>query len=122
DAVASICRQLDGIPLAIELAAAHASLLTPQQIDSRLGDRFSLLQSPARGRDPRHAALGTALRWSYDLLDPRERVLLDRLAVFRGRFGLVAVEYVAIVPPVVRRSVVDLILALDRRSLGLPHQ
>jgi len=117
DAVASICRQLDGMPLAIELAAAHASLLTPQQIDSRLGDRFSLLRSPARGRDPRHAALATALRWSYDLLDPRERVLLDRLSVFRGRFGLEAVESVAIGAPVGRPSVVDLMASLVRKSL-----
>jgi non-specific serine/threonine protein kinase len=117
DAVASICRQLDGIPLAIELAAAHASLLTPQQIDSRLGDRFSLLRSPARGRDPRHAALATALRWSYDLLDPRERVLLDRLAVFRGRFGLEAIESVAIGAPVEPPAVVDLMASLVRKSL-----
>jgi predicted ATPase len=117
DAVTSICRQLDGIPLAIELAAAHASLLTPQQIDSRLGDRFSLLQSPARGRDPRHATLATALRWSYDLLDPRERVLLDRLAIFRGRFGLDAIESVAIGAPVEHRSVVDLMASLVRKSL-----
>jgi predicted ATPase len=117
DAVVSICRQLDGIPLAIELAAAHASLLTPQQIDSRLGDRFSLLRLPPRGRDPRHAALATALHWSYDLLDPRERVLLDRLAVFRGRFGLEAIEAVAVGAPVARPSVVDLMASLVRKSL-----
>lgn len=117
DAAASICQRLDGVPLAIELAAAQAVLLTPQQIDARLGDRFALLRSPARGRDPRHAALATALGWSYDLLDARERVLLDRLAVFRGRFGLDAVEAVGAGAPVERGAVVDLLSRLVRKSL-----
>ena len=116
-AIASICTRLDRLPLAIELAAAQAGALTPRQIDARLEDRFELLRAPARGRASRHAGLETALAWSYDLLDPRERVLLDRLAVFRGWFDLEAVEAVAPGPPVERRWVVDLMTRLVRKSL-----
>jgi predicted ATPase/DNA-binding CsgD family transcriptional regulator len=116
-AIASICTRLDRLPLAIELAAAQAGALTPQQIDARLEDRFELLRVPARGRASRHAGLETALAWSYDLLDPRERVLLDRLAVFRGWFDLEGVEAVGPGPPVELRSVVDLMTRLVRKSL-----
>lgn len=115
--VESICRRLDGLPLAIELAAAQAPVLTPQQIDDRLGDRFALLRAPARGILDRHEALETALRWSYDLLDARERVLLDRLAVFRGPFGIEAVEAVVPGPPVEQHNVISLLGALVRKSL-----
>jgi predicted ATPase/DNA-binding CsgD family transcriptional regulator len=121
-AATSICRRLDGMPLAIELAAAQAFLLTPQQIEARLDDRFALLRAPTRGRSERHAALETAVRWSYDLLDPRERVLLDRLTVFRGRFELDAVEAVVPRPPVERRAVVELLGALVRKSLVVADQ
>ena len=116
-AIASICTRLDRLPLAIELAAAQAGALSPQQIDARLEGRFELLRAPVRGRASRHAGLETALAWSYDLLDPRERVLLDRLAVFRGWFDLEAVEAVALGPPVELHSLVNLMTRLVRKSL-----
>jgi predicted ATPase/DNA-binding CsgD family transcriptional regulator len=114
--IASICRQLDGIPLAIELGAAQIAALTPQQIDVRLADRFRLLRAPAR-QNERHAAMETAIAWSYELLDPRERAVLDRLAVFRGAFTLEAAEVVAADPPVVSADVLELLVRLVRRSL-----
>ncbi|MDQ3896610.1 MAG: hypothetical protein M3326_05040, partial [Actinomycetota bacterium] len=117
EAARSICRRLDGLPLAIELAAAQVPVFTPQQIDARLGDRFGLLRAPARGRRDRHAALETALGWSYDLLEPAERILLDRLAVFRGRFGVEDVEHVVTEVAVSREAVPDLLSRLVRKSL-----
>jgi hypothetical protein len=115
-AAASVCRHLDGLPLAIELAAAQTPLLSPQQIDARLGDRFGMLRAPARGRPARHASLETALAWSIDLLEPGERALLDRLAVFRGRVPIEAVEAVAAGAPVPADLLAPL-AALVRKSL-----
>ncbi|HET7828417.1 MAG TPA: LuxR C-terminal-related transcriptional regulator [Candidatus Limnocylindrales bacterium] len=92
DSVVSVVRRLDGIPLAIELAAAQAIALEPRQIDERLRDRFTLLSAGARDADPRHGTLRAALDWSYQLLEPDERALLDRLSVFSGSFSLDAAE------------------------------
>ena len=115
-AVVSICRRLDGVPLALELAAAQMGALGPAQIDARLSDRFALLRSAARG-DPRHRTLETVLAWSYDLLDESERALLDRLAVFRGTFSMDAAEAVVTDDPIVRADVLDLIARVVRKSL-----
>jgi predicted ATPase/class 3 adenylate cyclase len=93
-AVASICRRLDGIPLAIELAAARIRSLTPQQLDARLGDRFRLLAGGARTSLPRHQTLRAAIEWSHRLLPGPERVLFRRLAVFAGGCTLEAAEQV----------------------------
>jgi predicted ATPase len=93
-AVASICRRLDGIPLAIELAAARIRSLTPQQLDTRLGDRFRLLAGGARTALPRHQALWAAIDWSHRLLSGPEQVLFRRLAVFAGGCTLEAAEQV----------------------------
>lgn len=117
EAVRSICRRLDGLPLAVELAAAQVPVFTPQQIDARLSDRFALLRAPVRGRSERHAALQTALGWSYDLLEPPERILLDRLAVFHGRFGVEDVEHVATDLVVTPHAVPALLARLVRKSL-----
>ena len=119
--VASICRRLDGMPLALELAAAQLPALTPAQIDARLRDRFGLLRAPVRASTTRHQALDAAVAWSWDLLDPRERALLDRLSVFRGSFSLDAAEEVATGAPVARAEVVDLLVALVRKSLVVPQ-
>jgi non-specific serine/threonine protein kinase len=116
-AIGSICGRLDGMPLAIELAAAQVVAFTPQQIEARLTDRFALLRTPVRGRGPRHAALEAALGWSYDLLGVAERVLLDRLAVFRGRFGVAAVETVTTDVVVGSGTVVGVLTRLVRKSL-----
>lgn len=92
--MSEICRRLDGVPLAIELAAALVGVLSPAQIAARLDDRFSLLTSGSRTALPRHQTLLAALEWSHDLLAPTERVLLRRLSVFHGGFTLEAVEEV----------------------------
>jgi predicted ATPase len=82
--VVRICRALDGIPLAIELAAARVRALTPQQVAERLDDRFALLSVGTRGVLPRHQTLRAIVDWSWDLLDDTERAVLRRLSVFRG--------------------------------------
>ncbi len=91
-AVAHICRRLDGIPLAIELAAARVRILPPPQIAARLDDRFGLLTSGNRGVLPRHRTLRAAIDWSYGLLAGPERELFGRLSVFGGGFTLEAAE------------------------------
>lgn len=91
DTVAAICRELDGIPLAIELAAARARALSPEEIAGRLDDRFRFLRAWQRVADPRHQTLQTAMDWSYDLLAPNEQELLRQLSVFAGGAELDAV-------------------------------
>ena len=95
DAVAQICSRLDGIPLAIELAAARVRMMTPGEIADRLDERFRLLTGGARTAVERHQTLRQAVDWSYDLLASRERELLNRLGVFAGGFTLDAAESVA---------------------------
>jgi predicted ATPase len=91
-AVARICRQLDGIPLAIELAAAWVAALAPAEIATRLDDRFGFLARSGRTALPRQRTLRESVDWSHDLLSETERILLRRLAVFRGGWTLAAVE------------------------------
>jgi predicted ATPase/class 3 adenylate cyclase len=93
-AVAEICDRLDGIPLALELAAASIRMLSPQQIVDRLEDRFALLTSGSRTAIGRHQTLRAAIDWSYELLANKERNLFRRLAVFVGSFGVEAAEKV----------------------------
>ncbi len=90
--VAQICRRLDGIPLAIELAAARVKLLDVSQIADRLDDSLQLLARGSSAAPPRHQTMRAALDWSYRLLAARERILFRRLAVFAGSFTLEAVE------------------------------
>jgi predicted ATPase/transcriptional regulator with XRE-family HTH domain/tetratricopeptide (TPR) repeat protein len=92
-AVAQICRRLDGMPLAIELAAARMTLLTSQQIAERLDDRFRLLTA-GKHAEPRHRSLRLALDWSYELLEADERTLFARLSVFSGGWSVEAMEQV----------------------------
>ncbi|MFD7320949.1 BTAD domain-containing putative transcriptional regulator [Streptomyces sp. NPDC059875] len=94
EACAEICRRLDGLPLAIELAAARLRLLTPRQIADRLDDRFRLLTSGARTVLPRQQTLRAVVDWSWDLLDAPERAVLRRLSVFTGGCDLEAAESV----------------------------
>jgi non-specific serine/threonine protein kinase len=90
--VAAICRRLDGIPLAIELAASRFAALPPSDVAARLADRFAFLVSKQRGLPTRQRTLEAALDWSYDLLTEPERHLFGQLSVFRGGFDLPAVE------------------------------
>ncbi len=83
-----ICRKLDGLPLAIELAAARLSTLSATEIEANLADRFAFLAYRRPAADPRHQALRAAMDWSYDLLSAQERRVLGELAVFAGSFGL----------------------------------
>jgi hypothetical protein len=96
--IAAICRRLDGIPLAIELAAARAAALGIEALAARLDDRFRLLTGGRRMAPPRHQALRATLDWSYELLAEPERVILRRLAVFAGPFSLEAAAAVAASP------------------------
>ncbi|MEU1667167.1 BTAD domain-containing putative transcriptional regulator [Streptomyces sparsogenes] len=93
-AVAEICRRLDGLPLAIELAAARLRMLTARQIADRLDDRFRLLTSGSRTLLPRQQTLRAVVDWSWELLDERERTVLRRASVFAGGWGLSAAEAV----------------------------
>ncbi|MER6606246.1 BTAD domain-containing putative transcriptional regulator [Streptomyces sp. NPDC000927] len=95
DAVAEICRRLDGQPLAIELAAARLRMLGPRQIADRLDDRFRLLTGGARTALPRQQTLRAVVDWSWDLLDEDERTLLRQISVFAGGWDLAAAEAVA---------------------------
>ncbi len=92
--VVDICRRLDGMPLAIELAAARMKMLSPQEIAARLDKRFDLLSGGSRGVLPRQQTLRALLDWSFDLLSDQERVLLRRLAVFAGGWTLKAAEQI----------------------------
>jgi predicted ATPase len=93
-AVAEICRRLDGLPLAIELAAARVKLLPPQALAARLDQRFSLLTGGARDLPERQRTLRNTLDWSFDLLSPGEQALFTQLGVFAGPFSLPAAEAV----------------------------
>ncbi|MGW2948543.1 BTAD domain-containing putative transcriptional regulator [Streptomyces eurythermus] len=111
EAVAEICRRLDGLPLAIELAAARLRLLTPRQIADRLDDRFRLLTSGSRTALPRQQTLRAVVDWSWDLLDERERTVLREVSVFAGGWDLAAAEAVCTGPAA------DLLGALVDKSL-----
>ena len=93
-AVARICRTLDGMPLAIELAAVWLRALTPGQLAERLDDRFALLTGGSRTALPRHRTLRAVVDWSWDLLEPAEQVLARRLAVFPAGATLAMAEQV----------------------------
>ncbi len=116
-AVAHICHRLDGIPLAIELAAARVKVLTVDQIAARLDDRFRLLTGGSRTGLPHHQTLRAAMDWSYDLLSEQERTLLRRLSVFAGGFHLEAVEAVCAGDGVDADGVLDLLANLVDKSL-----
>jgi predicted ATPase len=95
-AVLEICNRLDGIPLAIELAAAQVRVLSPKQIGERLFDRFVLLRDRSRTMQPRHQSLEATLNWSYDLLSDPERQIFRQLAVFVGGWTLEAAEAICL--------------------------
>ena len=116
-AVVRICRRLDGLPLAIELAAARVRVLSPHQIDERLEDRFGLLTGGPRTRDARQQTMRAAIDWSHDLLSPDETALFRRLSVFAGGCTLDAVEAVCARPPVARSAVIDVLGGLVDKSL-----
>jgi tetratricopeptide (TPR) repeat protein len=116
-AVGAVCRRLDGIPLAIELAAARVSALGPQDILERLDQRFMLLTGGSRTALERHHTLQAAVDWSYDLLGDRERRLFRRLSVFAGGFTVDAARAVAADPGATEVEVLDLLGDLVAKSM-----
>jgi predicted ATPase/DNA-binding CsgD family transcriptional regulator len=116
-ALVQVCRKLDGIPLAIELAAARVRVLSVEQIASRLDDSLKLLVSSHRTVLARHQKLEATLDWSYDLLSSKERKMFRRLAVFAGGFTLEAAEAICAGEDVEHDEVLDLLTALIDKSL-----
>jgi predicted ATPase/DNA-binding winged helix-turn-helix (wHTH) protein len=115
--IARICQRLDGIPLAIELAAARTVVLSPEQIEARLQDRFRLLTDGARSAVARHRTLEATVDWSYELLSDPERELFGRLSVFPGGWTLEAAEHVCGGDGVILTDVLDLVSRLVNKSL-----
>ena len=118
-AVAGICRRLDGIPLAIELAAVRLRSLSPGQIRSRLDSRFALLSGGGPADQPHHRTLRAALEWSYELLTEAEQAMWRRMSVFAGSFDLDAAEAVCAVGRVATGEIADLVDALVAKSILL---
>jgi predicted ATPase/DNA-binding SARP family transcriptional activator len=116
-AISALCHRLDGMPLAIELAAARVGALTPAQIVERLDDSLELLSGGSRTAMTRQQTLRATLAWSFDLLDADEQIFLRRLAVFAGNFGLDAAEEVCAGDPLARQEAVALLGRLIDKSL-----
>jgi len=110
--IVEICRRVDGIPLAIELAAARAHAIGVAEIAQRLDERFGLLKAMRRGSDPRHRTMHDAISWSYDMLEPDERELFTALSVFAGSFDLSSAESMS-----PRGDTLDLLTRLTERSM-----
>ena len=115
--VVALCRRLDGLPLAIELAAVRTRVLSVEQILERLGDRFALLTGGDRAALPRHQTLRTAIDWSFELLAEQEQVLLRCLCAFAGRFTLEDVEGVCASDDEAAAGALDLVASLVDKSL-----
>ncbi|HEX2048880.1 MAG TPA: LuxR C-terminal-related transcriptional regulator [Acidimicrobiales bacterium] len=115
--VTELCRRLDGLPIAIELAAARVGVLSPSEILARLDDRFVLLSGGSATAPDRHQSLAATMRWSHDLLSGPEVVMFRRLGVFPGSFDLAAAEAVCASPPFDDESVLELIASLVAKSL-----
>ncbi len=116
-AVAAICRHMDGLPLALELATARIKTFTPQALLSRLGDRFTLLTGGPRNVLARQQTLRSAMTWSYDLLEPAEQQLFARLAVFAGSFAFDAAQKICVLEEDHEQDLLDRLTALVDQSL-----
>jgi predicted ATPase/DNA-binding CsgD family transcriptional regulator len=116
-AAAQVCYRLDGIPLAIELAAARAKVLSVEEISARLGDSFRLLAAGSRTAMPRQRTLHATMDWSHELLSQKERVLFRRLSVFAGGFTLEAAESICAGEELQRDEVLELLSHLVDKSL-----
>ena len=117
DAVAQICRRLDGIPLALELAAARTRVLSPNQIATRLDDRFNLLTGGSRTAPVRQRTLRATIDWSYELLNRQQRWVFNKLAVFAGGFTLEAAQAVCVGDVVQPGGLLDVLSDLVDKSL-----
>jgi predicted ATPase/DNA-binding NarL/FixJ family response regulator len=122
ESVAAICTELDGLPLAIELAAARLRILSVTQIADSLSERFRLLSGGLGTAPPRLQTMRASVEWSYELLSDQERALLRRLAVFAGGFNLTAVDAVCAGDRVGHEAVLDLLASLVDQSLVLAEE
>jgi predicted ATPase len=118
-AVSQVCRHLEGIPLAIELAAALMGALSAEQLTSRIDDSLKVLNTGGRTADPRHRSLHATIEWSHELLSQPERVLFRRLSVFAGGWTLEAAEEVCSGRGIERGEILDLLSKLLDKSLVL---
>jgi len=122
-AIGEICRRLDGVPLALELAAARVRSMTPGEIAARLDERFRLLRGGRRTAMERHQTLRATVEWSYELLAEDERATFDRISVFAGGFILEAAEAICAGGEIDEFDIADLIASLTEKSmLGLEDQ
>jgi predicted ATPase/DNA-binding winged helix-turn-helix (wHTH) protein len=117
DAVAVICHRLDGIPLAIELAAARVRSMPVEEVSRRLDQRFDILTGGSRTALPRHQTLRSLIDWSYDLLSPAEQALLCRVSIFSGGWTLEAAEQVCVGKAFHDKDVLNLLTSLADKSL-----
>jgi predicted ATPase len=115
--VSSICQKLDGIPLAIEMAASRVKVMDPETILSRLSDQFKILSSGVRTAAPRHQTLQATIDWSNDLLTEEEQILFHRLSIFAGDFDLEGAEQICGFDPLSEPQVLDLLAQLVDKSL-----
>ncbi len=122
-AIGALCSRLDGLPLAIELAAARVAVMSPAEVLTRLDDRFTFLSGGGRRTAlARHQTLRAAIDWSYQLLDERERTLFHRLSVFSGSFGLESVEAVCGGDPLEPREIVGVLQRIVTKSLVMVRE
>ncbi len=119
--VAEICRRLDGIPLAIELAAARVKILSIPNLARRLNERFKILTGGSRTALPRQKTLGALIDWSYDLLTPQEQMLFSRVGIFAGGFSLDAAMAVCCGEDLDEIEILDLLSSLTDKSLVVAH-
>ena len=117
NAIMQICQRLDGIPLAIELAAARIRAMGPEQVATRLGDRFRLLTGGSRTALPRHQTLRAMIDWSFNLLTPSERETLCRLSIFTGSWHINAAEAICCSDSLPEREIMDFVVSLTDKSL-----
>ncbi|MEV0145623.1 MULTISPECIES: LuxR C-terminal-related transcriptional regulator [unclassified Nonomuraea] len=122
EAVTRICRGLDGIPLAIELAAVRLRVISAEQLLTRLEDRFGLLTTGSRARLPRQQTLRALIDWSHALCTEQERLLWARLSVFSGSLDLEAAEYVCAGDGIVAEEIVDVVIGLVEKSILLREE
>lgn len=122
DTALELCRRLDGIPLALELAAGRLRALSTEQVLQRLDDRFRLLTGGSRSALGRHQTLRTAIGWSHELCAPEQRLLWARLSVFAGQFDLEAAEYICSGPDLPADSVLDVLSGLLAQSVVLREE
>jgi non-specific serine/threonine protein kinase len=120
--IAEICRRLDGLPLAIELAAVRVKLLSPEEILTRLSDSLKLLTGGARDLPERQQTMRAAIAWSYELLEEEEKKLLNRLAVFAGGFTLGAAEEIVNAEADLKNDLLDTVASLVDKSLVLRRE